>query len=67
MNERSFIIRAVVAFYASGIGLFAGDLMSCEIRNPGTCDNSRGRLEGAVTAAPAALLAILVRSTPPEK
>lgn len=64
MDERRFIIRAVVGFYASGIGLFAGDLVSCEMRRPGECDNSRGRLEGAVTAAPAALLAILVKSSP---
>ena len=64
MNERSYVIRAVVGFYASGIGLFAGDLMNCELRNPGTCDNSRGRLEGAVTAAPAALLAILIPKGP---
>jgi hypothetical protein len=64
MNERSYIIRAVVGFYASGIGLFAGDLLNCELRNPGTCDNSRGRLEGAVTAAPAALLAILIPKAP---
>jgi hypothetical protein len=64
MNERSYIIRAVVGFYASGIGLFAGDLLTCEMRKPGECDNSRGRLEGAVTAAPAALLAILIKSSP---
>jgi hypothetical protein len=64
MNERSYIIRAVVGFYASGIGLFAADLTSCELRRPGECDNSRGRLEGAVTAAPAALLAILIKSSP---
>lgn len=64
MDERRFIIRWIVAFYASGIGLFAGDLVSCEMRRPGECDNSRGRLEGAVTAAPAALLAILVKSSP---
>lgn len=60
MNERSYIIRAVVGFYASGIGLFAGDLLSCELRHSRACDSSRGRLEGAVTAAPAALLAILI-------
>ena len=66
MNERTYIIRAVVGFYAAGIGLFAGDLMTCELRKPGTCDSSRGRLEGAVTAAPAALLAILIpKSTEP--
>jgi len=64
MNERSYIIRAVVGFYAAGIGLFAGDLLTCEMRNPGTCDNSRGRLEGSVTAAPAALLAILIPKGP---
>lgn len=64
MTERSFIIRAVVGFYASGIGLFAGDLINCEVNRPGECDNSRGRLEGSVTAAPAALLAILVKSSP---
>lgn len=64
MDERRLIVRAVIAFYASGIGLFAGDLMNCELRRPGECDNSRGRLEGAVTAAPAALLAILVKSSP---
>lgn len=64
MDERSLIVRAVIAFYASGIALFAGDLLHCEMRRPGECDNSRGRLEGAVTAAPAALLAILVKSSP---
>jgi hypothetical protein len=64
MDERRFIIRAVVAFYASGIGLFAGDLINCELKRPGECDNARGRLEGAVSAAPAALLAILVKSSP---
>lgn len=63
MNERSYIIRAVVGFYASGIGLFAGDLLTCEMRNPGKCDSSRGRLEGSVTAAPAALLAILIKGS----
>lgn len=64
MNERSYIIRAVVGFYASGIGIFAGDLLSCELRRPGECDNSRGRLEGSVSAAPAALLAVLIKSHP---
>lgn len=64
MDERRFVIRCIVSFYASGIGLFAGDLVSCEMRIPGQCDNSRGRLEGAVTAAPAALLALLVKSSP---
>jgi hypothetical protein len=64
MDERRFVIRCIVAFYASGIALFAGDLINCEVRTPGKCDNSRGRLEGAVTAAPAALLALLVKSSP---
>lgn len=64
MDERRFIIRAVVAFYASGICLFAGDLATCELRRPGQCDTSRGRLEGTITAAPAALLALLVRASP---
>jgi hypothetical protein len=63
MDERRFVIRCIVAFYASGIGIFAGDLVACEQRRPGECDNSRGRLEGAVTAAPAALLALLVKSS----
>lgn len=64
MDERRFVIRCIVAFYASGIALFAGDLLNCELRSPGTCDNPRGRLEGAVTAAPAALLALLVKTAP---
>ena len=63
MDERRFIIRAVVGFYASGIGIFAGDLVNCEMKRPGECDNTRGRLEGSVTAAPAALLAILIKSS----
>jgi hypothetical protein len=65
MNERRFIIRWIVAFYGTGIAVFCTDLAVCETRKPGTCDSSRGRLEGAVTAAPAALLALLVQ-TPPE-
>ena len=64
MDERRFIIRWIVAFYGIGIAVFCADLAICETRNPGTCDNSRGRLEGAFTAAPAALLALLVKTAP---
>jgi hypothetical protein len=64
MEERHFIIRCIVAFYACGIAVFCADLAICESRKPGMCDNSRGRLEGAITAAPAALLALLVKSSP---
>lgn len=64
MEERHFIIRCIVAFYACGITVFCADLAICEFRKPGMCDNSRGRLEGAITAAPAALLALLVKSSP---
>lgn len=64
MDERRFIIRWIVAFYGLGIAVFCADLAVCETRNPGTCDNSRGRLEGAFTAAPAALLALLVKTAP---
>jgi hypothetical protein len=64
MDERRFLIRWVVAFYACGIAVFCADLAICETRKPGECDNSRGRLEGAITTAPAALLAILVKSSP---
>ncbi len=64
MDERRFIIRWIVAFYGVGIAVFCTDLAVCETRKPGTCDNSRGRLEGAVTAAPAALLALLVQTDP---
>lgn len=63
INERSFLIRCVVAFYAAGVLLFTIDLGVCEVRRPGTCDSTRGRLEGAITAGPAALLALLVRPT----
>lgn len=64
MDERRFVIRCIVGFYACGIAVFATDMAICEARRPGECDNSRGRLEGAVTAAPAALLALLVKSAP---
>jgi hypothetical protein len=64
MDERRFLIRWIVAFYAIGIGTFGTDLAICEARKPGECDNARGRLEGALTAAPAALLALLVKSSP---
>jgi hypothetical protein len=63
MDERRFLIRWIVAFYATGIGAFATDLAICEGRRPSQCDSSRGRLEGALTAAPAALLALLVKSS----
>ena len=64
MDERRFVIRCIVAFYACGIAVFCTDLTVCEIRRPGQCDTSRGRLEGAITAAPAALLALLVKTSP---
>lgn len=64
MDERRFIIRWIVAFYGIGIAVFCADLAVCETRRPGTCDNPRGRLEGAFTAAPAALLALLVKTAP---
>jgi hypothetical protein len=64
MDERRFLIRWIVAFYALGIGVFGTDLALCETKRPTQCDNSRGRLEGALTAAPAALLALLVKSSP---
>jgi hypothetical protein len=62
MDERRFIIRWIVTFYAAGIAVFCTDLAVCEARKAGQCDSSRGRLEGAVTAAPAALLALLVQT-----
>lgn len=64
MDERRLIVRAVIAFYASGIGVFTGDLVSCEMQRPGKCDSSRERLMGALSAGPAALLGILVKSSP---
>jgi hypothetical protein len=64
MAERCFLIRCIVAFYAIGITVFVGDLAICESRRPGECDNSRGRLEGALTAGPASLLALLVKTSP---
>jgi hypothetical protein len=64
MAERCFLIRCIVAFYAIGIIVFVGDLAICESRRPGECDNSRGRLEGSITAAPAALIALLVKTSP---
>ena len=64
MDERRFLIHWIVAFYAIAIGAFGTDLAICEARKPGECDSSRGRLEGALTAAPAALLAVLVKSSP---
>jgi hypothetical protein len=64
MDERRFLIRWVVAFYACGIVVFCADLAICETRKFGECDNSRSRLTAALTAAPAALLAILVKASP---
>jgi hypothetical protein len=64
MEERRFLIRWIVAFYAAGIAVFCTDLTVCEIRKAGQCDSPRGRLEGAITTAPAALLALLVKTSP---
>ncbi|MFZ9960587.1 MAG: hypothetical protein ACO3GP_09360 [Candidatus Limnocylindrus sp.] len=64
MDERRFLIRWIVTFYAAGIAVFCTDLAICEVRKAGQCDSSRGRLEGAITTAPAALLALLVKTAP---
>ncbi len=64
MDERRFLIRWIVGFYAIGIGVFGTDLAICEARRPNECDNSRERLTAGLTAAPAALLALLVKSSP---
>lgn len=65
-GERGLLIRCIVTFYAVGVGTFAADLAACEARRPGSCDSSRGRLEGAIYAGPTALLALLVKSSPIE-
>lgn len=64
MDERQFLIRWIVCFFVAAIAAFAVDLAICEVRRPGLCDSSRGRMEGSLTAAPAALLALLVKSSP---
>lgn len=64
MNERDLLIRCIVGFYIAAVCIFAADLGMCEVRRSGQCDSSRGRLEGALTTAPASLLALLVKSSP---
>lgn len=65
-GERGLLLKCIVAFYAVGVATFALDLAVCEARRPGSCDSSRGRLEGAIYAGPTALLALLVKSSPTE-
>lgn len=62
MSERSYLIKSVVIFYAIGIAIYSTDLAVCNYKGLKNCDTIRGRLEGALLAAPASLLALLVKS-----
>ena len=60
MSERALLLKCIVSFYVIAVVVFTADLGFCEVRRPNTCDSPRGRLEGALTTAPASLLALLV-------
>jgi hypothetical protein len=63
-NERSYLLRCLVALLAAGIVVAAIDLAGCRIRTPSSCDAQSSAISAAVGAAAGWIGGLLVPTKP---
>ena len=63
-NERSYLLRCLVALLAAGIAVAAIDLAGCRIRTPSSCDAQSSGISAAVGAAAGWIGGLLVPTKP---